>query len=536
MAGRLAVDFGTSNTMIALWDEAGGEGIPLRLPGYERLYRYDGETVPLVPSLIAYGDEGQRWIGDQVLRQNLYDSPRTFRWMKRYIAARSPVRLHLGGREVTPAEAGRDFLASLLTLVRQQVDLGDEEVAFTLPVEAFEHFENWMITVAEEVGIHRFRFLDEASAAAIGYEAHVQAGEVYLVVDFGAGTLDVAAVLIEKAEMVVPTGRRCRILGKAGADVGGMTIDQWLFQEVLSINQRSDTDDDVRSISRLLLVECERAKERLSYHDQAVISVVNPVTGSVLGAEFSRRRYEDLLARRGFYDQIQQTVQRAIGAARERGYGEGDVKKVFMVGGCSLIPSVQRTVAAMFGQERLLLHRPLDAVARGAAAFVAGVDFYDHIQHDYAIRYFNPKTGRYDYRIIVKRGAPYPSSGPLARLLVKAANDNQKALGLAVFEVSEHRRKGWNGGQEAAEVELVFDPSGEARLIEVSPSEEQERSYFWLNAGNPCFLQAAPPARKGDPCFEVEFGVDANRRLLLTARDLRNGRLVYRDHPLVRLS
>ena len=32
MPGRLAVDFGTSNTVVAVWDEARQEGISLHLP------------------------------------------------------------------------------------------------------------------------------------------------------------------------------------------------------------------------------------------------------------------------------------------------------------------------------------------------------------------------------------------------------------------------------------------------------------------------------------------------------------------------
>jgi len=46
----------------------------------------------LVPSLIHYGLTGEVWIGAQVPARNLYHSPHTFRWMKRYVANRSPIR------------------------------------------------------------------------------------------------------------------------------------------------------------------------------------------------------------------------------------------------------------------------------------------------------------------------------------------------------------------------------------------------------------------------------------------------------------
>jgi predicted ATPase len=35
MPGRLAIDFGTSNTVVAVWDEARQEGVPLHVPAYE---------------------------------------------------------------------------------------------------------------------------------------------------------------------------------------------------------------------------------------------------------------------------------------------------------------------------------------------------------------------------------------------------------------------------------------------------------------------------------------------------------------------
>ena len=58
----------------------------------------------------------------------------------------------------------------------------------------------------------RFRLIDEPSAAALGYGAHIQPGNGYLIFDFGGGTLDVAIVLIEE-EASAAVGRRCRVLG-----------------------------------------------------------------------------------------------------------------------------------------------------------------------------------------------------------------------------------------------------------------------------------------------------------------------------------
>jgi molecular chaperone DnaK (HSP70) len=532
MPGRLGLDFGTSNTVVALWDEARREGVPVHVPDYGRLYpQEDGERISVVPSLIHYTADGRRWIGNQVLERNLYEAPATFRWMKRYIANRSPIRRRLAGYEqpLSPFDAGRDFLTGVLTFATAEWDVAGEEIGLTVPVEAFEHYENWLAGVAEDAGLPRFRLIDEPSAAALGYGAHIQPGDVYLIFDFGGGTLHAAVVLIE--EELGQSGRRCRVLGKAGATLGGMTLDQWLFQEVLRRNDRSDDDEDVRAVSRALLTECERAKERLSFHQRADVSVVNPHTGAALAATLTRDQFEALLDRHEAFTTVDRTIRRALNDARERGYAEEHVKAALMVGGSSQIPAVQRTLRRIFGRERVMLNRPLDAVARGAAALVAGVDFYDHIQHDYAIRYFDRQRNGHAYWPLVERGTPYPTEGAIVRLTIKATYDAQERLGIAIYEIGERRRSA--GGPA---VELVFDPSGAARISSVTPEDEDQRSHFWMNEGNPTFLVADPPAAQGEPRFEATFSIDGNKRLLITARDLQSGETIYRDYPVVKLT
>lgn len=530
MPGRLAIDFGTSNTVVAVWDETRQASELLHVPDYGRVSAQGDSSISVVPSLIHYAEDQRRWIGNQVLQQNLYQSPRTFRWMKRYIVHRSPLKVRLDGQQLSPFDAGRDFLSSVLLFAAAELNLGNEEVALTAPVEAFEHYEDWLGEVAKAAGMPRFRLIDEPSAAALGYGAPIQPGDVYLIFDFGGGTLDVAVVLIE-AEVQERSGRRCRVLGKAGADLGGTTLDQWLFQEVLRQNRRSDADEEVRLISNALLVACERAKERLSFDEQAEISVVSPEAGTTLSAQLTRSRLEEILDEHDAYRQLDQTVRRALNGARERGYQEENIKAVLMVGGGSQIPSVQRTLRRIFGRERVMLDHPFDAIARGAVAFVAGVDFYDHIQHDYAIRHMQRDQGGYDYRLLVPAGTPYPTPESVARLTVKAAYDGQTHLGLAIFEMGQPQPAG--AGQP---VELVFDPSGAARVMPVAPDEAERRSLFWMNEGQPTFLVADPPAQRGEPRFEVEFAVDGNKRLLLTARDLKTGRRLYQAYPVVKLT
>jgi molecular chaperone DnaK (HSP70) len=527
MAGRIGLDFGTSNTVVALWNGFAAE--PILIPDYGRMATPapNIEPTPSIPSLVHY-DAQRQWIGNQVLQRNLYDSPRTFRWMKRYITQRSPRTIAIDGQPISAQQAGRDFLTAVILSVRAELGLSDdEEIACTIPVETYEHYENWLLDVAQAAGFVRLRLIDEPSAAALGYGVDLHPHDVYLVFDFGGGTLDVAVLLVEEAAHAAQ-GRRCRVLGKAGAELGGATIDAWLYQETLRRNGRAEHDERIRDISRLLLSECERVKEALSFRERASLSLMHPRAGEVVDAEFTRAEFEALLEQHGAYTHIHRTLQRALTDAHERGYPESAIRAVLMVGGSSLIPSVQQTIRRMFGHERVHLERPMDAVARGAAAFVAGIDLYDYIQHDYAIRYRNMRTGEYEYHILVPRGAPYPTREPIRRVVIKATYTGQTQMGIDIFEMGDSRvGTAW---------ELVFDPSGAARVVAVSDAQQRERTLFWMNEASPTFLTLDPPAQRGEPCFEVLFSIDANKRLLITVRNLRTMRLVLEDYPVVKLT
>lgn len=533
MAGRLGIDFGTSNTVLALWDPGAGQAVPLSMAEYSRSVRYRQadraiEEAHIIPSVIHYAADQRRWLGQQVVSRELYESERTFRWMKRYIARRNPGKVRVDGREVSHFDAGRDFLSTVLTFALDAADCRGEEVGLTVPVEAFEHYEHWLVSVVEDAGLPRFRLIDEPSAAALGYGTFLNPQDVYLIFDFGGGTLDVSVILIE--DPLRTDGQRCRVLGKAGAELGGATIDQWLFQDALEQARLSDGDEAVRQASRRLLVACERAKEALSVEEQATVHV--PLEkGVALEAIFSRDRLNQILDQHETMHLLDHTIRRALTAAHERGYSEDQIKEVFLVGGSCMIPAVQRSVQRFFGRERVRFQRPLDAVARGAAVFAAGMHFDDYIQHDYALRFVEPGREGYAYRPLVARGTPYPTKEPVARITVKASHDGQAQLGLAIFEVSETKRL---ANDEA--VELVFDVNGAARMTVIEPEDEERRRYFWLNETAPTFLHAEPPAERGEARFEVEFGIDGNKRLLVSARDLRTKRIVFKNHPVVKLS
>lgn len=532
---RIAIDFGTSNTVISAWNDDVGRAETLDLPGWSKTFAADktgerNEKVSVIPSLIHFACSGQQWIGRQVEERDLLDAPSTVRWMKHYLAGKSPVRLNINGSSMSYFEAGEAFLRSILAQLMEHCRSRghDAEIVFTVPVEASEQYGDWIGTVAEKAGITRFRLIDEASAAALAYQVSLSPGDSFMVIDIGGGTTDVSVVAVD-ADHSIPSKRRCRVLGKAGDDLGGIHIDRWVVQE---IRKRAGIPSTGREadVSRGLLRACEKAKEILSFEDPVCIGRDGSVGELEEPLLFSRDDLEELLDSHDFFTRIHSTIQRAMNAAISRGYTEDRIRAVVMVGGCSAIPSIQSTLRRRFGNSRVFVDRPIDAVARGAAAFAAGTGFSDHIQHDYAIKFWNSDRSSHEFRTIVKKGTPYPSTGPVATLRIRGTYEGQTQFGIPIYEIGE------NGGRRGGDdLEIVADSSGSMRLIAVQARIDEGRARFWMNENNPTFLVADPPAALNEARFELTFGIDGNRRLLVTSRDMKTGGMVTRDHPVARL-
>ncbi len=530
MAGRIAIDFGTSNTVISCWDKVRQQGIVHTLTDYSRQLQINDEQVNVVPSLIHYGGKGNRFYGNQVIERSVAHSRRTFQWMKRFISVRSPATRRIEDKHISNFEAGEEFLSKIITESMEELEPGfHEEIALTVPVEAFEHYENWLHGIAQRAGFPRVRFIDEPSAAALGYSSRMFAGEACLVFDFGGGSLDVSVVKRDTESHAEDS--RCSVLGKAGIEFGGSTIDEWLFEEVASLNGFDSSSPEIQQISRRLLSECESLKEKLSFQDKANLTVMNPLDGSVIAAELTRAQFERLLEDHDAYALIDKTIRRALNDANKHGFDEDNIKAVLMVGGCSQIPSVQNQLRRIFGKDRIKMDKPIGAISRGAASFIAGQELNDYLHHDYAIRHRNAETGQYEYRNLVTKGTPYPSSSALAKLTIRAVRDGQDQLGAAIYEIGSK-----TVGKYSQAVELVFDESGNVRINTVSSIEQSRRNVFCVNEDNKTFLDADPPANKDEARFEISFSVDDNSHLLITTVDLHNDRILHQDFPLIKLS
>jgi molecular chaperone DnaK (HSP70) len=525
----LAIDFGTSNTVAALWDADTQDARSLPLADLT-VARTDphGREFHVVPSLMHFHERGQ-WTGQQVVTRDLLAAPGTFRWMKTYTGSGMKLPRTLFGKPIDNFDAAAAFLTQVINAVGIHADLSEEEVAFTLPVEAFEHAQRWLDGVVRSAGVLRPRYLDEASAAALGYSARVRPGAPYLVFDFGGGTLDVSIV---RSDETTDGTVRSRLLGKAGTQVGGSALDQWLAKSTADAALAGRDATSVRTLMPRMLAEAERVKEALSAADAADFEITDPQGALLASHRWTRSALEDLMEGHGLFDKVGAVLDAAEGQARAHGYDRTALQAVLLTGGSSLIPSVRRLVRSRYG-ELTRADRPFDAVAAGAAAFVAGAGFDDRIRHSYALRPYDRVSGQYVYHTIVPAGTPYPctvmtpsdATKPLT-LTIKASQENQTRCGLQVYEVADRT------ALATGTVDLVFDQNGAARYTARADEHDLTHRPIGSSTGIPC----DPPAQPGEARFLATFIIDASKHLCATIQDTRTGRFLFRDRPLVKLT
>ena len=545
---KIGIDFGTGNTVIAIWSETLQTAETLVIPGISTSLRYrlrpgvPEQTVSVIPSLIHYS-ETEVLIGDQVLSRGLAEHPDTIRWMKRSIGAGNTKRKNTAQGFKSNAEAAQEFLILVLRYAADRVDVAHDEFTFTAPCESFENYQDWLHRVADALELKRIRFLDEPTACVTGYRGSVRSAEVFAVFDFGCGTLDVSVVRID----VAAAGDVKAIqLGQAGDDLGGMDLDKWLTDDFFSHHRITDAAAQ-RDLGALVLRRAEEAKITLS--DPAVQEaemLVLDDRGSVprsLRREYRRtcpacelrsaahRREPDegcmgcLLAANDFLRRTEAVLDRALeNASIKAAIRRSDIAKVLVTGGTSLVPSVRALLDARF-PGRVEYANPFDAVARGACqGLVTPI-----LAHDYAIASYNEKSGQTEFVTLFKTGTEFPTDYEV-RLWATIAFDGQTRLAPLIYEVSQLKRRLQDG--------ILYDEKGNP-LPQLALKIATEFIHQCLNDANRVYIIPKPPVVKArdQKRFRCRFRIDEKRRLLLTVEDHHPevGREILTDQVVVRL-
>lgn len=528
-----AVDFGTSNTVVVRWNAATQAPETLSLPG---LSQQLVNNPPLVPSLVYIEDATRgEVIAGQAVRDrglDLSSNPRFFRNFKRGIGAEVQGFLpELDGRNVSFEQAGQWFLAAVLQQL-QAMDPAVDSLVFTVPVDSFEVYRNWLTQACHTLNVHEVRLLDEPTAAALGYGLENQG--TILVVDFGGGTLDLSLVRLEggKQAQTRPVGfllkwgqrvleesaqrpKLARVLAKAGQNLGGADIDQWLVEYFAQTQGLS--------VSSLTLRLSERLKIQLSQQTEANEVYFNDETFESYELKLDRTQFDELLRQHQFFERLDASMTQVLQQAQRQGLTLEDVDAVLLVGGTAQIPAVKSWVEQYFAAEKIRAEKPFEAIAQGALYLNRGVEIKDFLYHSYGIRYWDRRQNRHSWHPLIKEGQPYPMPNPV-ELLLGASSENQPSIELVIGEL----------GSDSGSTEVYFDGD---RLVTRTLTGGQTSVKPLNDQGTArTIAQLTPPGYPGSDRIKVLFRVDESRFLRITVEDVLTLKTLINDRPVVQLS
>ncbi len=553
-----ALDLGTTNSAVARWDESRGQPQLIELNAVCR--NPDGEDAleapRLVPSAVdlidkpTFLDRVGRWpplarrmflgrhalIGRPALVRNDGVAHPSFVPSFKTALYGEPLRplARVGRRAVTAREAARAYLRELLAEVKRATGHRLRDLVVTAPVSAFESYRAEVQGLLRDLGVKRIRFVDEPVAAGLGYGLNLSQERDVLVIDIGGGTMHVVLVRLSPRGSL---GGQAEVLAKRGRLMGGNAVDGWVLTDLcrqMDYELQEGDEESLRLWRRLMLAEACRVKEQVFFRDSETFLLTPPGLSAREGSRppgssfvtLTRTRLGEILEENGFYRGLKNSLDEVFEQARMK---PDDVEDVLMVGGSTLLPGVFPLLESRFERRRLRAWQPFEAVAYGAACFAADrVAASDFIVHDYAFVTHDPQTGAPQHTVIVPRGTRFPTAPDLWKRQVVptcSLGEPETIFKLLICEVA----------RGDGERRFVWDAAGD--LHKVGGEGGKDEVIVPLNASSPTlgYLDPAHAPRDRRPRLEIAFGVNADRWLIATVRDLLVQKELMREEPVVRL-
>ena len=413
-----------------------------------------------------------------------------------------------------------------------------KDLVFTVPVESYDQYRAELSQLSADLGVNRVRFIDEPVAAAIGYGLGLEGRQRrVLVVDYGGGTLDLAVVDLTPRHTEIG---QCRVIAKAGRPIGGNVIDQWLLESFVARMQvplDPQVNEEHALWHRLMLEETRRIKEAIYFSERATFSLSPPeklrsvrhrIGPEACYLDVTRDQIVGELSTRGMYEMLTDCVDELSEQLGKTGTSEDEIDDVLMVGGSTLLPKVFKTFEDRFGRDRVRAWQPFEAVAFGAACYSANrFGQSDFLVHDYAILITDPKTNAKTPVTIIEQGTRFPTQPDhWSKSLVPtcALGEPQTEFALVICEVA---------GRGASR-KFSWDSEGQLHRV---GADADDVLVVPLNESSPTLGLLNPPHPPGDrrARLNVSFGVDENRWLIATIKDLKTGKLMMDGEAVVRL-
>lgn len=530
MTTTIAIDFGTSNTVVGLLDSDTNKGQILRLPEISSIYKLkispsSTQHTPIIPSLLFVSNQQELFIGQKVKSSRLGQTnpERLFKNFKRDLAADfQPPPRYLDEEKYDVKLVAELFIKEIWQKIKAQGITPDNAI-FTVPVGSFERYLDWYQELANELGINQIKFLDESTAAALSYGIQ-NPNSLVLVIDFGGGTLDLSLVRILAQNLQEKSSTedifKAQVLAKSDAYIGGEDIDQWIVEDYL--RQKGWKKEDINAVTWHNLLElAEKLKIRLSQEKKAQESWLDDDTFTAYEMELSRTKLAEILDHQQLLEQLRNSLDEIINLAVNKGIKKNQIEQVILVGGTCFVPAIQQLIMAYFGKQKVQFDQPFSAVCRGALTLSRISQMEDHLRHTYVARLYEPIDQSYIYYPLFSQGTIYPCKREQP-LILQVANDGQTEIKLDIGELADVQT-----------TEVQYDEKGRIN----SSSLQQQQLYRSLENQNPknYTTNLEIPGLLGEDRLQVDLEISPNRILIVTIKDLLTNQILVKQQAIAQL-
>ncbi|WP_461783985.1 Hsp70 family protein [Prosthecobacter sp.] len=350
----LGIDFGTTKTLAARWDERTQSARTIRL----------GRGSDAIPTTVYADKSGKLEFGDDADDMRALDAAGWKGRIKRDLG--SGVAVVLNGHRYSVVELVSEFLSYVLKRVEEEVFHGPVNgVVITVPALYGPAERQELLEAARKAGFQNVELIEEPIAAGLAFlheKTGTELGEQIFVFDWGGGTLDLALVNYKNGDLSL----NHEWIG-GDKNLGGEDIDDSIIEGVDTLCATDhglidDQDDHRRLQIRRNLKEGKELLSRRSEHTFR-LGFKQPVE-----FKWSRDELESYTAT---------TVNRALDCLREqlrKLATEGiHPRQVLLIGGASSMPVIKRRIEGEMAIKAITWEHFHTAVALGAASHTARI-------------------------------------------------------------------------------------------------------------------------------------------------------------------